>query len=94
MILPLAADQRLEEFLAASAWTWIGLAVAILALAWVAYRVREWYRDDADPAASADQLLSEIQEMYDEGDLSDEEYRSIKRRVRAQENSPRNDDQQ
>ena len=58
-----------------------GLVVALLALAWVAVRMRAWYYEDDDPAGEADQMLSEIREIYQEGDLSEEEFRSIKSRL-------------
>jgi uncharacterized membrane protein len=70
--------------LSASVWTWIGLIVAIVVLAWIVVRARAWYRDDEDHAENAQRLLSEIQEMYDEGELSQEEFRSIKGRLTKQ----------
>lgn len=73
-----------RDVLFESAWTWIGLIVAILVLAWIVVRVRAWYRDDEDHAENARRLLSEIQEMYDEGELSQEEFRSIKGRLTKQ----------
>ena len=81
----LLADRiEFRDLLSASAWTWIGLIVAFLVLAWIVVRVRAWYRDDEDHAENARQLLSEIQEMYDEGELSQEEFRSIKGRLTKQ----------
>lgn len=77
----LAAETKFGEVLSASVWTWIGLIVAIMVLAWIVFRVRDWYREDDDRAENARNLLSEIQEMYDEGDLSEEEFRSIKGRL-------------
>lgn len=80
----LAERTDFRELLSVSAWTWIGLIVAILVLAWIVVRVRAWYRDDEDHAENARRLLSEIQEMYDEGELSQEEFRSIKGRLTKQ----------
>jgi uncharacterized membrane protein len=81
----LLADRTdFREVFSASVWIWIGLIVAILVLAWIVVRVRAWYRDDEDHAENARRLLSEIQEMYDEGDLSEEEFRSIKGRLTKQ----------
>lgn len=80
LVLPMGAGS-LREVLQASAWTWLGLIFAILALAWIVARVRSWFREDADPAESANRLLSEIREMYEQGELSEEEFRSIKGRL-------------
>ena len=80
----LADRAEFREVFSASVWTWIGLIVAILVLAWIVVRVRAWYRDDEDHAENAQRLLSEIQEMYDEGELSQEEFRSIKGRLTKQ----------
>ena len=70
-----------------TAGTWIGLAFAILVLAWIIVRVRAVYRDDDDPAENVNQMLSEIREMYEEGKLSEEEFRSIKGRLTRHEDS-------
>ena len=83
-MMQLAAEPRFGEVFFASAWTWLGLIVAIMVLAWIVFRVRDWYREDDDHAENARSLLSEIQEMYDEGDLSEEEFRSIKGRLTKQ----------
>ena len=83
-IMLLAAQTSVGEVLFASVWTWIGLVVAILCLVWIVVRVRAWFREDEDRAEDALRLLSEIQEMYEEGDLSEEEFRSIKGRLTKQ----------
>ena len=70
-----------RDLLRASAWQWIGLVFAIVVLAWIIMRVRELFRTDDDPAENANQMLSEIREMYEEGKLSEEEFRSIKGRL-------------
>jgi uncharacterized membrane protein len=82
-ILPLAAEERLHRLLSESLAVWIGLIFAIVLLAWIISRVRAWYRDDDDPAGSTQQMLSEIREMYVEGELSEEEFRSIKGRLNS-----------
>jgi uncharacterized membrane protein len=71
----------IRELLRESAWTWIGLVFAIVVLAWIIMRVRESFRTDDDPAENTNQMLSEIREMYEEGKLSEEEFRSIKGRL-------------
>lgn len=81
-ILPLAAEEKLRRLLSESLGVWIGLVFAIVLLAWIVSRVRAWYREDDGPAGNAQQMLSEIREMYVEGELSEEEFRSIKGRLK------------
>ncbi|MFO1094602.1 MAG: hypothetical protein U0992_15050 [Planctomycetaceae bacterium] len=85
-MLPIAAT-TFREVLRESAGTWIGLAFAIVVLAWIVNRVRAAFRSDADPAENANQMLSEIREMYEEGKLSEEEFRSIKGRLTKRKDS-------
>ena len=73
--------ESLAEFLQDSLWGWVGLLFAIAFLGWSVVRLRAWFRDDSDPADDSGRMLSEIREMYHEGDLSEEEYRSIKGRL-------------
>jgi len=80
-IMPIATAETVRRVLSESMWTWIGLIFAILVLAWVVQRIRAWFREDDDPAGNAREMLSEIREMYVEGDLSEEEFRSIKGRL-------------
>lgn len=79
-MLPIAVTS-FREVLRESAGTWIGLAFAILVLAWIISRLRALFRSDDDPAENTNQMLSEIREMYEEGKLSEEEFRSIKGRL-------------
>ncbi len=63
-------------------WGWflgglIGIAVAL----WAFTRFIAWMRDDEDTAAAEQMMLTEIGELHRGGDLSEEEYRSIKGRL-------------
>ena len=75
--MPLQEDlaKRLVE---TSTPLWIGIIVAILVLAFVVHRVRAWYRDRDDTADHSDEILQQMRELHREGDLSEEEFRSIK----------------
>lgn len=86
--MPAGEGDRFWNVLHESTWTWIGLAFAIVVLVWLVVRIRAWIREDADPAEDAQQMLSEIREMYREGDVSQEEYRSIKRRLTERMDRP------
>lgn len=69
------------DMLRQSTGAWIGLIVAILALAVVIARVRALYREDDDPAGGLQQLLNDAEEMHRRGELSPAEYRSIQSRL-------------
>jgi hypothetical protein len=90
-MMPLAAEEKFQRVLSESLWTWIGLIFALLVLAWVVKAIRAWYREDDDPAGNAREMLSEIREMYVEGDLSEEEFRSIKGRLTERLDRPATD---
>lgn len=59
----------------------IGFLLAIAVAAWVILRIRARYRDHADSTAVERQMLLQMGELRRGGDLSDEEYRSIKGRL-------------
>ncbi len=65
----------------ASLLQWIGLLVAVVVLVGVIIRIRTLFREDADAAADTHQLLTSISDLHREGDLSEDEYRSIKGRL-------------
>ena len=79
--MPLADANRFQDFVKDSLWWWVGLLFAIVVLTWCVVRLRQWFGDDTDPADGDERMLSEIEEMYHEGDLSEHEYRSIKGRL-------------
>ena len=79
--MPRQDINRFQELIHSSFWWWVGLLFAIVVLAWVAVRLGRWFRDDTDPTDDDRRMLSEIREMYHEGDLSEQEYRSIKSRL-------------
>lgn len=64
-----------------SAWELFGLVVAILVMVWLIMRIRSWLAGDDDPAEGDHELLVSIRELKREGDLTDDEYRSIKSRL-------------
>lgn len=59
----------------------IGILLVIAFAAWAIFRIRARYRDHADSAAAERQMLLQMGELRRGGDLSDEEYRSIKGRL-------------
>lgn len=69
-------DGELAEWLPILA----GIVIAIF-LIWAIVRFRTWYQDDDDPEAADQQLLARLSELQREGDLTGEEYRSIKGQI-------------
>ena len=57
------------------------LIALIAVLIWAVVGVRSRYRDDDDPAAIDRSMLLGLGDLHRGGDLSDEEYRSIKGRL-------------
>lgn len=74
-------NSLLWRLLHASLWEWIGLIVALVVLVWLVVRIRTLVREDEDATADDQGLLTQINELRREGDLSEAEYRSIKRRL-------------
>ncbi|MCA9039309.1 MAG: hypothetical protein KDA65_03070 [Planctomycetaceae bacterium] len=68
----------LAELLNQSWLLYTGLIVAVCFLIWVIIQVRTRLRDDADHNADPWQLLQQMQDLHRQGDLTEEEYRSIK----------------
>ncbi|MBI5761152.1 MAG: SHOCT domain-containing protein [Planctomycetales bacterium] len=62
------------------------VAVTVLllaALVWLVWKVRSWWREDANDAGTDHEILAQYREMHLRGELSEEEYRSIKRQMAA-----------
>lgn len=79
--MPLVAAKTLTDFLQDSSWGVIGLVVALGVAAWLIYRLRTWYGEDADRAEGDQELLAHLRDLKREGDVSEEEFRSIKGRL-------------
>ena len=63
-------------------WAWfLGGLVCLTVALWAFTRFIAWMRDDEDTAAAEQMMLTEISELHRGGDLSEEEYRSIKVRL-------------
>jgi len=86
-------QKLVSRFFEAGILEWLSFFATILAFAvilWLVFRIRAWLSDDVDAAESEQELLIQMMEMHREGDLSEEEYRSIKHRlaVRLRSTSP------
>lgn len=62
-------------------WEVVALIVALSVLIWGIFRIRSWYREDDDPDALHQEMLWQIRDLQRQGDLSEQEYRSIKSQI-------------
>jgi hypothetical protein len=61
---------------------WVAVtAGALTVLIWGGLRIRAWFHEESGPAESMHEMLVQYRELQREGKLSEEEYRSIKRRL-------------
>lgn len=61
---------------------WVfGAVVAMGVMAWMIVTIRAWFGDDADRMGCEQDLLTQLRDVHGEGQLSDEEFRSIKGRI-------------
>ena len=75
-----AARPNFEQSLEFSLWTLAVLAILLAGL-WAAVLIRTWCRGREDRAEGAHQMLIQIGDLRREGDLTDDEFRSIKGRL-------------
>ncbi len=73
-------DQIYEEFFD-SLWQLLGLGTIIAIGVMILFKLRSRFSDDADSDTNPHAMLSQIHELRREGELTDEEYRSIKGRL-------------
>ena len=69
-----------EEF-TDSIFIWLGLIVAVGVGIWIVSWIRSRFADDEGSATEDHRLLSQIGDLREQGDLTEEEYRSIKGRL-------------
>jgi hypothetical protein len=63
---------------------WFLLFVSISLAAWLIFRIKAWYCEDEDHTAETHEMIEHITELEREGDLSQEEFRKIKGRLKIQ----------
>jgi hypothetical protein len=56
----------------------IGLTVAVTVLIWSVVRIRTYFREESDTGGSGEFLLTNLRELKQKGDLSEEEFRKLK----------------
>ncbi len=82
-------QEKLENLREWTSILGIGLVVALLLLAVGIQLLRSWYRDRDGPADLSDEILDQMRDLHLEGDLSKEEFRSIKSQLQGRTESER-----
>ncbi len=79
--MPVVAALGLEDLIGDTLWPGIGLVVALVVAIWLIFRIRSWYGGDADRREGDAELILHLRGLQREGQVSEEEYRSIKGRL-------------
>ncbi|MEZ6055959.1 MAG: hypothetical protein R3C01_04575 [Planctomycetaceae bacterium] len=88
--MPIAAPKLSDPVVLDYGLWMIGTVVAVGVLVWTIITIRAWFGDDAGRMEYEQDLLTHLREVHGQGDLSDEEFRSIKSRIFAQSGLPPN----
>lgn len=56
----------------------VGTVLLLAVLVWLVWKVRVWWREDANDTGTDHEILAQYRELRLRGELSEEEYRSIK----------------
>ncbi|MFN5896199.1 MAG: hypothetical protein ACK48Y_01650, partial [Planctomyces sp.] len=77
--LLLAQRRRYDPF--QTLWSWLPLliaAVVLVLLIWAILRILSKMNEDVDPAEADREMLQALRDLRREGDLSEDEFRSIR----------------
>lgn len=75
------SEERFWHLLTEGAGHYAATIVSVGVLVATAFWLRSWFRDDSDPTGEPLDLLLHFKELKRQGDLTDDEYRSIKGRL-------------
>lgn len=76
-------QHTMQKDLSVLFWPVVGTVVLLSFLVWLVWKLRAWWREDANDAETEHEILARYREMNLRGELSDEEYRSIKSQMAA-----------
>ncbi len=71
----------IQKFFGDAIFEFVGLGILITVSIALTLRIRQRFQGNDDPAEVDHQMLLQIKELRREGDLTDEEFRSIKGRL-------------
>ena len=66
---------------AMASWQWIVFILSIAAAVWLIFRVRAYFREDAEDSDQTLEMLTQFRDLHQEGGLSDDEFRLIRSRL-------------
>jgi hypothetical protein len=69
------------EFLRKGGWSWVALAVTLIALFAIVVKLKEWLRATGLAEDSPERLLLEFRDIHRQGKLSPDEYRHIREQL-------------
>lgn len=78
-------NQKLLEILQTGLPFGIGMAFLLGSMIWIIMRIRSGLLDAEDSMTEHRSLLDQIEESYQQGEMTEQEYRSIKSRVLRQQ---------
>ena len=62
-------------------WQWFVIAFGIATAIWLIFRIRAYFREDAEDTDQTLEMLTQFRELHQEGGLSDDEFRLIRSRL-------------
>ncbi len=74
-------ERMFGRLLQISGWDVLLLIVAVCVLFGLVVWIRSWFRDREDTEAVTHRMLTQFGDLHREGDLTEEEYRSIKQQL-------------
>ena len=64
-------------------WQWAITLVAVCVGVWFIFQLRAWFREDSGRADDNLEMLTQFRDLHRQGELSEDEYRLIKRQLIA-----------
>ena len=82
MILAAKRMKLMSQFSQGQGWIWaVTVIVAVIVLFAIVNKLREWYRHQNQPESSPEQLLLEFRKAHQQGELSADEYKTIREQL-------------
>ena len=79
---PLSSQSLKIKFSEGNGWIWaVAIAVAVLVLFAIVLKLKEWMRQRALTESSPEQLLLEFRKVHQLGELSADEYKTIREQL-------------
>ncbi len=81
MLLAAKKSLTLVEFMQTSRGSWLALAILIVGMFGLLAWFTKWWRDEAIQQNSPEDLLLEFRNLHQQGELTPDEYRSVRERL-------------